>query len=314
MELDFFTVMSSLIGLFFLIAIGFAAVYFKAISPDSTIYFSTLLMKITLPCTIFISLVQKKYEPSFIKDSLIMICAGLVLYPGMLYVSKFIAKMLHVKKNTIGLWAFSATYSNGGFLAFPICLELFGAEGLALAVMLNTTFNMTAYTLGEIEIAKDVNQSSGKINFKKIIFSTINFAIIASFIFYFGQIKVPEVLGTSITYVSNITTPLSMLLIGMSLAKSHSKHILNDRDAWLCSAFRLVIYPLILCIFFKFVHINNNPLVSAVIIIVMGMPVASTANILAEAYRSNVEFTTKALFISNIACMITIPLICMLIG
>ena len=306
--------MSTLTSLFALIAVGYAAVHFGAVSPNSTIYFSTLLMKVTLPCTIFISLVQKDYDPNFIHDSLIMIASGLIIYPVMLYSSKFIAKILRVKKNSIGIWAFSSTFSNAGFVAFPICLELLGREGLALAVMLNTTFNMTAYTIGEFEVAKDSQNALGSINFKSIILSSINFAIVASFIFYFGQIKLPSLIETSIGYVSNITTPLSMLLIGMSLAKSHSKHILNDRDAWLCVAFRLIIYPLILCILFRFIHISNNPMVSAVIIIVMAMPVASTANIIAETYSLDMNFVTKALFISNIACIITIPFICMFIG
>ena len=314
MQLDFFLVMSTLTSLFALIAVGYAAVHFGAVSPNSTIYFSTLLMKVTLPCTIFISLVQKDYDPNFIHDSLIMIASGLIIYPVMLYSSKFIAKILRVKKNSIGIWAFSSTFSNAGFVAFPICLELLGREGLALAVMLNTTFNMTAYTIGEFEVAKDSQTALGSINFKSIILSSINFAIVASFIFYFGQIKLPSLIETSIGYVSNITTPLSMLLIGMSLAKSHSKHILNDRDAWLCVAFRLIIYPLILCILFRFIHISNNPMVSAVIIIVMAMPVASTANIIAETYSLDMNFVTKALFISNIACIITIPFICMFIG
>ncbi len=313
LNLDFLMVTKTLTGLFVLIAFGYGAVKFGMINASATVHFSALLMKVTLPCTIFISLVQKEYDPAFIYDALIMIASGLVLYSCMLYFSKFAAKIFGVKKNSIGIWAFSTTYSNAGFVAFPIALALLGREGLALAVMLNMTFNITAYTLGSIEIAKDSASTSGELDMKSVIFSTINFAIVLSLIFYFGRIELPELAATSINYVSNITTPLSMLLIGMSLAKSHTQDILKNMDAWTCAAMRLIIYPLILCGLFRIFVPWSNPMITAVIILVMAMPVASTAVILAENYNSNADLAAEALFISNIACIITIPLMCTLI-
>ncbi len=313
MDLDFFMVIKTLTGLFVLIAFGYAAVKTGMVDARATVHFSALLMKITLPCTIFISLVQKEYNPAFIYDALTMIASGLVIYTCMLYVSKFVAKIFGVAKNSRGIWAFACTYSNAGFVAFPITLALLGREGLALAVMLNMTFNITAYSLGAIEIAKDSASTSGELDMKSVIFSTINFAIVLSLIFYFGRIELPELAATSINYVSNITTPLSMLLIGMSLAKTHTQDILKNRDAWTCSAMRLIIYPLILCGLFRIFVPWSNPMITAVIILVMSMPVASTAVIVAETYNSNADLAAEALFISDVACMITIPLICTLI-
>ena len=57
MNLDFFSVMSNLVSLFVLIAAGYLAVRCGVIKAEASMHFSTLLLKITLPCTIFISTV-----------------------------------------------------------------------------------------------------------------------------------------------------------------------------------------------------------------------------------------------------------------
>ena len=69
MNLDFFVVMSNLVSLFVLIAAGYAASRSGLVKHEAMTHFSALLMKITLPCTIFISLVQKEYDPAFINDN-----------------------------------------------------------------------------------------------------------------------------------------------------------------------------------------------------------------------------------------------------
>ena len=265
-------------------------------------------MKVTLPCTIFISLVQKDYDPAFVHDSLLLIAAGMIAYPGMLYLSRLLAKPLGVPEGSRGVWAFTCAYNNCGFMGFPIALALLGAEGLALSVMLNITFNLTAYTLGAIEIARDnPNHEGGKLDIKGIIFSGINVALVLS-------LKINDMIAAPINYLSNITTPLSMIIIGMALAHSHGAEVLTDKYAWLSSAMRLVIFPVIICLILRVFPLGSNPMVNAVFILIMAMPAASVTAVLCEMYGGNIDFAAKVMFIQNVLCIVTIPLVCMLIG
>ncbi|MBQ3446900.1 MAG: AEC family transporter, partial [Synergistaceae bacterium] len=79
MNLDFFAVASNLVSLFVLIAAGYIAVKTGVLKPEASSHFSSLLLKITLPCTIFISLVQREYDPAFARDGIITIVAGIVV-------------------------------------------------------------------------------------------------------------------------------------------------------------------------------------------------------------------------------------------
>ena len=314
MHLDFFVVMANLVSLFALIAVGYLAVRFKVLKPEASIHFSVFLLKITLPCTIFISLAQKEYDPTFVHDSVILIVAGFIAYLGMLYLARFLAKPLGVPEGCRGVWAFTCSYNNCGFMGFPIALALLGPEGLALAVMLNISFNVTAYSLGAMEIAKDTPTHKAEgLDIKSIIFNGINAAIVLSLIFYFGRLRVPEMIATPITYLSNITTPISMVLIGMALAHSHGLEVLTDKSAWLSSLMRLIVFPVVICLILRVIPFGSSPMVAAVFILIMAMPVASVTAALCELYHGNIEFAAKVMFIQNVMCIVTIPLICMLI-
>ncbi|MBR0202919.1 MAG: AEC family transporter [Synergistaceae bacterium] len=315
MNLDFFVVMSNLVSLFVLIAVGYAASRYGIIKHEAITHFSALLMKITLPCTIFISLVQKEYDPAFINDSVTIIIAGLIVFPAMLYISRYLAPLFRVNQDNRGVWAFTCTFTNSGFMGFPIALALFGPEGLVLAVMLNIAFNMSIFTLGALELSRDnPNHKAGKLNKKSIIFSSVNISIVLSLIFYFGQIPLPEVIATPVSFLSNITTPLSMALIGIALANSNASELFADKDAWSCTFMKLAAFPVVLALLLKVIPISSNPLVSAVLVIVVAMPAPSITVMLCEMYGGNLNFAAKVMFLHNLLCLVSIPLVCMLLS
>ena len=96
MRLDFTVVFSNLLGLFLLIGAGILAARLRILPKEASPYFSTLLLKITLPCTIFISLATKEYDPSFIKDSLLTLGIGLIAFPAMQLLGSAGARLLRV--------------------------------------------------------------------------------------------------------------------------------------------------------------------------------------------------------------------------
>ncbi|MBQ7196964.1 MAG: AEC family transporter [Synergistaceae bacterium] len=314
MNLDFFTVASNLVSLFSLIAVGYIAVRLKILDEHASHAFSSLLMKITLPCTIFVSLVQRDYDPSFLRDGITIIIAGIIVFAGLMYLSRYVAILFRVPENCRGVWAFTAAYTNSGFMGFPIALVLFGGEGLALSVLLNIAFNMTIYTIGPLEIARDNPGHEGeKINIKSIIFSNINFATLVSLIFYFGQIKVPAAIISPLNYISGITTPLSMIMIGIALAHSKASELFTDIHAWTNTIIALLVYPAAIALILKFFPLSTNPLVDAVLILIVAMPAASVTAVMCEMYHGNIDFAAKVMFLQNLFCVVTIPLICLMI-
>ena len=312
MHLDFMVVFSSLMGLFVLIAAGVLIVRLDLVPPEASPYFSALLIKVAVPCTIFISLASREYDPSFVRDSILTVVTGMVVFPAVHYLGRFLGRLLRIPKGKRGVWSFSCAYPNAGFMGFPVCLALFGAEGLALSVIYNIAFNIFVYSIGAMEIAEDAGAEAERPGLRKMFFNGINLSIVLSLIFYFCRIPVPEVAAAPITHLSNITTPLSMLITGMAIGRGRALDLITDRDAWTASAIRLLGCPLLLLAVLSLLPYPNR-MVVLVTVVIMGMPVPGVTTVLAETYHGNVDLAAKISFLTNLLCMVTIPVICMLL-
>ena len=133
MQLDIGMVFSSLIGLFLLMGVGWVSVKTKIVPPSASAPMSSLLLKVTLPCTIFSSLATREFDSAFLVDGVIIIVIGLVLFPLYAALSWGISKVLKVPAGRRGIWSFRAPLRNNGFLGFPLALALFCAGGPAPA-------------------------------------------------------------------------------------------------------------------------------------------------------------------------------------
>lgn len=188
MQLDIGMVFSSLIGLFLLMGVGWVSVKTKIVPPAASAPMSSLLLKVTLPCTIFSSLATREFDSAFLVDGVIIIVIGLVLFPLYAALSWGISKVLKVPAGRRGIWSFGATFCNNGFMGFPVALALFGEEGLAWPVMFGVPFNLLVYTLGVRMVCADCGTDAQPVNLVRTLLSNINIALILSLIFYVGQI------------------------------------------------------------------------------------------------------------------------------
>lgn len=312
MNFDFMVVLENLMSLFLLMGAGFILVEGKVVQEGASKAFSTLLLKLTLPCTIFVSLAFREYDPSFARDSLLIIGIGLILYPLLLFLSGLAAGLFRIPRGRKGIWAFAGTFTNAGFMGFPIILMLFGPEGLALAVMLNITFNLYVYTIGAMAIAGDAGGQAEKPDVKRIVFSNINIALFFSVVFYFLQLPVPGVLKGAMNMLSAVTTPLSMIITGMALGTGSVRELITDKDSYTSAAYSLAVVPLVLLLAFKWIPLPN-PIIGPILVVTFAMPAPSITTVLADQYHGNLPLAARIMFIQNVFGVISIPAICLLL-
>jgi len=304
---------SNLVGLFALIGVGFAAARTGVIPAAASGAMTSLLMKITLPATIFSSMVRP-FEISFLRDAVVMFTLGLVFHLGYAGLAWVLARPFQVSEGRRGMWMECCTFCNNGFMGFPVAYALFGEEGLALAVMLGVAFNLLVYTLGAKQITLDQPQGNGmtRISWGKVIFSVINLTIVAGLLVYCLQIPVPSMIMTPIQHLSNITTPLSMMVTGMSLAGNRVSEVVRDRDAVTASLVRLLLFPVLTWLILRLLPISN-PLVVGVTLIVMSMPSPAVSVVMGEQYGGCTVLGARTVFLSSLLCIVTIPMISLLL-
>ena len=199
-------------------------------------------------------------------------------------------------------------------MGFPIALALFGEEGLALAVFLGIPFNLLAYTTGATLICMDRSASGDAppVSWRSILLTVVNGATLLGLILYAAQIPIPEVIDTPLTYLADVTTPLSMLIIGMNLTGGSVSALLRNRDVLSSAFLRLLLLPLLTWGILMLLPVED-PLVIGVTLIIMAMPSPAVTSILAETYGGDTQFASEAVFLSSLLCLVTIPLISLLL-
>lgn len=316
--LDFSQVLASLVGLFLLIVVGYLAARFKVLSPAISPQLSQFLLKITLPCTIFSSLLRS-YEPDFLTDILTVLVIVLLLLLLCSLFSRFLARLIGIPLGKRGIWAFCATFSNFGFMGFPILLALFGEDGLALGAIFSLACNLLLYSVGTQMICVDCkheNAQKEKVRWRSVLLTNVNLGTALGLIFYFFQLSLPDMIMTPVTHLANITTPLSMVLIGINISDSAASTSFLDKSVLTATVARLVVTPL-----FSYAILHgidavfhlSNPLILPVVLVLMSMPAPAVAGILAQSYHSDHLFASKVVLLSSLLCILTIPLMTFLL-
>ena len=304
---------SNLVGLFSLIGVGFLLVRAKVIPASASEPMTTLLMKVTLPASIFSSMIRP-FKVEFLRDSLVICCVGFVLYLAFAGLSWPLSRLFRVPDGRRGMWMQCTTFCNNGFMGFPVAYVLFGDEGLALAVMLGVVFILLVYSLGAKMISMDQPEGgeSPQLSWGKVVFSVMNLVLAFSLLVYCLQIPIPAAVLSPIQQLSNLTTPLSMLITGMNLGENRPSEVLFDRDAISASFVRLLVFPVLAWGMLRLLPISN-PLVVGVLLIIGAMPSAAVSVILAEQYDGCVQLGARTVFLSSLLCIVTIPIISLLL-
>lgn len=311
--MDLSVLLSNLIGLFLLIGVGFFAVRTGILPAEASKPLTALLMKITVPATI-VSSMLRPLDMGFLKMGASMLLVGMVILPLFSVVSLGLSRLFRVADGRRGMWCFCATFCNSGFMGFPVALALFGEEGLALTVILSIPFNLMMYSIGAKMVCMDLPRdgSAQAISWGKVIFSVINLSLVVGLFFYFTQIQLPQAVRGPLDYLAGVTTPLSMMITGMNLSQGKAGDIFRDRDILTAAGTRLLILPVLAWGLMRLVP-GLSSLVLGAALLNFSMPSPAAAALLGEQYGGDTQTAVRAVFVSSLLCIVTIPLVSLLL-
>ena len=305
--------LENLLALFILIGVGYAARRRNWVSDAFPSSLSALLMRAALPATIFTALIRP-FDPGLLRDGLIVggAAAGFYLISAALALAA--ARLLRVPMPRMGAWMLCVTFTNGGFMGFPIIYSLFGNDGLALATFTNIPWTILFYTLGVWQLLYGNGGSAGRqaVSWKSILLTPINLALVLGLGCFLFGFTPPEAVMLPLRHLSNIMTPLSMMLIGMTLAGKRTSVVFRDRDALSGMLVRLIPLPLLVLLILKAIPFAN-PLIVPVLVLVFAMPSTVVGNTVAAQYGADDELAARIVFLSSLFCILTIPAILFLL-
>lgn len=285
------------------VALGFILRKIKVIDEHMQKGLSDMLVKAFLPFSILASANYEK-SPSMGKSMLAVLVAGLIFYAFALISMRLLSRKLPIEDKEKRIFVTMTTFANTGFVGFPIMTALFGSEGLLLAVVYNMVYNLYMYTYGLHLI------SGKKGDIKGLLFQPVNIASLLAIVFFISPISFPNYVTEPIDLIAGVTVPLSMIIIGSSLAAMPFLTVLRDRKSYLVSLMRLLVLPG-LCLGVLLIlrqYVSIAPMTASVIVLMGALPCGSLNVIFSEKYECAPDYAARATVQSMILCAATIPL------
>ena len=295
-------IINQMLVLFIVMIIGYIANKKNILDVNMNKKLSSLLLNITAPALILSSVVNKssKGDPKLVLEVFIL---SIILYAILPLIGIFLAKILRVSKEDENLYQFMTIFANIGYMGFPVIESIFGSSAVFFVAIINLVFNVFCFSYG-IYLISESNELSFDI--KTLINPGIIVSIIA-IIIYITNIEVSPIIKEVTYMVGGITTPLSMMLIGSSLAQIPIKEVFLEKKLYPYTFIKQIIIPIIFFLVLK--SFVTNELILGIIIIISAMPVGTITIMFCNEYEGNIKLASKAIFITTLFSVITIPVL-----
>lgn len=223
------------------------------------------------------------------------------VYLALLLIAQVLPRILRVEKESRGTYKAMTVFSNIGFMGFPVVAALYGNSALLYAALFTIPYNILIYTYGISSMSSAAasekkgkdgqTQSSGAAFLLGRIFNIGVIACVVTIIIYLCKIPVPGMIADTINHLSNLTAPLSMMVIGASLATIDLKKLFTDVRLLLFSAVKLLIIPIAGVLIIK--QFVSNEMICGVCLVMLATPVGSMTAMLAQQYDGDYEMASK---------------------
>lgn len=301
--MDIMVVFQTMLKLFLLLILGFVLFKCHIFDEYTNKKISALIVNVASPMLIISSIAG--VEGSNKSIVFLMIGAGILMYIGFIILGKIINRIFPFPKKDWPVYECMVVFANTGFMGYPVLLDVFGQEAVFYASLIHMAFNFFVYTYAILCLTKS-DDSEFKLNFKQLLTPGIVLIFIGILIYLFDM-QLPSVLMDTINSIGSLTAPLSMMMIGSSLAVYPIKDSFTDWRSYVFAFVRLMIVPFVTMIMCRLLHIDAY--YANITIITNAMPVGSMVLMLATQYNANVKIVTRNIVVSTLLSVITIPIV-----
>ena len=290
-------------SLFAAIAVGFAAARLGFLDARFNRQLTKLIIYLLHPLMILSSVFNKEHLLSN-RQVLQLMAVGLACYLILIPLSALVVRLLKVPEADRGTSRFMLIFANVGFMGYPVVRSLFGDDATFYTTVYVLLFQLVVYTYG-VHLLSDGNRPF-RFQWKFLTRPTVLAALLA-LVIYAVNFPVPDVLANMTEYVGSLTTPLSMVVIGCSLASIAWGRAFANPRLYVLMAVKLLLIPLLGYALAR--PLLSDPLLLGITIVTLAMPTATNATMLTVEYGGDQELASLGVFGSTILSMATIPAI-----
>ena len=314
--MDVFVIFGQMLVLFSMMLLGYFVYRIGWVTDDTSARLSKLVVNIFNPVLVINGVLLRSggADVGKIGSNLLLVVLYFVILFFFSYIMVF---LLRPKRETKSIYRLMTIFSNLGFMGIPVVKSIYGNDAVIYVAFYILGYNLLVYTYGMVLTQRAAREKNGEEQkntgggIKESLLHMINPGVIASvaaILIFAADLKLPSYVNTFCDYVGNATIPLSMMLIGVSIAQVDIKKMFGDVRIYLFIAVRMILLPVL--VIFVMRNIAIDAVVFGVFIIEFGMPVGSIITLMAKESGADAEYCTKGTVLSTLASIVTIPLVC----
>lgn len=309
----FFHALAGIFSLLLVVLLGYCLARAGWFSPSARKLIPRIVTNISLPPFLACTIIS-----SFERDSLLHMLYGAalpLLAMVMLFIMGYIiAKLMGVAKRHFGLFCACVSNPNTIFIGIPVNMALFGPEALPYVLLYYFASTFFFWTVGNYFISRDESRNEGAdsaFHWQKIISPPMYGFLCGILIVCMGW-HPPDFLFRSAHIVGELTTPLALVFIGITLHGMDLRHAQIGRDVIIALAGRMVLSPLLMWLLLPLFALPE--LMGRVFVIQSSLPVLMQVAILSAYYDTDPDYGSLMVSLSTILCAVTIPVYMVLLG
>ena len=289
-----------ILSLSLVMAAGFLLVRFGPLGPEDSRSLSRLTVYLVMPCSIF-SAFQTERTPQVLQWLGLVLLAAVLIHLGMMALTVLIRRPFHLN----GVEQASVIYTNAGNLVIPLVTAVLGPEWVIYTSAYILVMTVLTWSHGKALLCGERS-----VDVPALLKNPNILALTAGCLLFLLNIRLPKVLGDTLSTVGSMVGPLSMLVTGMLIGTMTAKETLGNKRVWLVALLRLAVYPAF-CVGLLALLGQIFPQSRGCLLVTLMSAAAPTASLVTHICQLHGEdsgYASAICVVNTLLCALSIPL------
>ena len=305
--MDFQVIATTMCSLIIIVIAGFVSHKRGIINEEFERKLSGLVIKVPCPALLISSTMGDKMPDREHIPMLLLV--SLLTYVILIPLAYIQPVLMRVKRDLRGMYSFMLTYSNVGFIGYPVVASIFGSDAVFYACILNVFNTITVFIWGVMFISGE-NLKNG-FRFRLFV-SPAMIATYISVVIVILNLHTPKAIAMPLSILGNMTVPSSLIVIGAALAEIPTRKMVGTPHIFIMCFLKLLVLPLL--VYYAMIMIGIDTRISSINMILIAMPVASFGTMFCMQMGKDETTMSQGTFWTTLLSVVSIPLLAMLIA
>ncbi|MCR5655411.1 MAG: AEC family transporter [Lachnospiraceae bacterium] len=284
-----------------LVAIGVYVYKKKIVDDNVSRRITVIVMDICNPALILASILSEDLKASH-EDLIEAMILGFLYYVFLVVLGAVTPFLFRVEKDKRRFYNLMMVYTNVGFIGIPVARAILPEKAILYVIVCNVMYSLLFYTHGITVLSN----GKEKINLKKILSPGTIMAVLALLVCWFRYTP-PRIISSSVTYIGNATVFLSMMFLGVSIARSDITKGFREIRNWGYVLLRMILLPIVM--FYVLRAIGCDDVTVLGFCLMATMPVGNLPLVQAEKIGEDTELLSGAITVTTVVSMATITVL-----